>query len=328
MTDNNLPNSTRDLPNEYLVRLEDRAALRLTGQDTTKYLQGQLTHDVNKMSNRQALLACHCEFKGKTWDIYTIASDDKSTVLIGHQGALEKSLEQLKKYAVFSQVDINSADDYVLFGGSGESVEKWIGRHFGQLPDKNLAMISSHQEIVIRLDSPHIRYMLMLQSKSAETLIEDACPLFPTSLWNLMDIQAGIPSLNADTSGEFVPQMMNMQALDAISFTKGCYMGQEVVARTKFLGKNKRAAFILKAQEHCEMNPGDLLEKQVGENWRRGGTVLSCVALGKETWILAVLSTETQADEILRSKNRPDACFTVQTLPYSLEVEEDKSTLN
>lgn len=327
MTDNYLPESAKDLPAEYLVRLEDRKALKVSGPDTTKYLQGQLTHDINLLSAQRALLACHCEFKGKAWDIYTVASDGDNSFLIGHQGAIDKSLEQLKKYAVFSQVDITPAEEYVLLGGSGESVQRWITEQFGGLPEKHQSTVCSDQGVVIRFDSPHTRYMLLLKSELAEQLMHLTASLFPASLWNVIEIQAGIASLNADTSGEFVPQMMNMQALDAISFSKGCYMGQEVVARTKFLGKNKRAAFILKADGHRQLKPGDTLEKQLGENWRRGGTVLRSVALAKETWVLAVLANDTETDEMLRSKEQPDTHFKVQPLPYALEAESDKSAL-
>jgi tRNA-modifying protein YgfZ len=327
MTENYLPDSAKNLPGEYLVKLEDRKALKVSGPDTTKYLQGQLTHDIKLLSRERSLLACHCEFKGKTWDIYTVATDGNNNFLIGHRGAVDKSLEQLKKYAVFSQVEITPAEDYVLLGGCGESVQQWIAEHFASLPDRHQGAICNNQGVVIRLDSPHTRYMLLLKSDLAEDLMHKAAPLSPPPLWNLLDIQAGVASLNADTSGEFVPQMMNMQALDAISFSKGCYMGQEVVARTKFLGKNKRAAFILKAQGHRALKPGDILEKQLGENWRRGGTVLSCVALAKETWVLAVLANDTASDEILRSKEQPDIHFKVQPLPYTLEAESDKSAL-
>ncbi|WP_088332344.1 tRNA-modifying protein YgfZ [Lacimicrobium sp. SS2-24] len=327
MTANNLPNTAADAPDEFLVPLTDRAVLQLSGADTHKYLQGQLTQDMNLLTDEHAVLGCHCEFKGKTWDIYTVAQTDSDFLLIGHEGAIEKSLEQLQKYAVFSQVEISRSKVYRLLGGRGQFLENWIDNHFSRVPENHLDSAHSDAGLVIRYDYPHVRYMLILTKEAADNLINIAPNFTVTSLWKLMDIRAGIPSLNAETSGEYVPQMLNMQALNGISFSKGCYMGQEVVARTKFLGKNKRATFILKADSNATMAPGSLLEKQVGEHWRRGGTVLSVVTLAKETWLLAVLSNDTQADEVLRSKDAPEILFKVQPLPYTLEPESDKSAL-
>ena len=113
--------------------------------------------------------------------------------------------------------------------------------------------------------------------------------------------------------------MMNLHVLDAISFEKGCYMGQEVVARTKFLGKNKRAAFILETDQATEIKPGDNLESQAGENWRRGGTVLRSCSVDQHTMILAVLANDTEVGATLRLKDKPDVLFEVLPLPYSLE---------
>ena len=115
--------------------------------------------------------------------------------------------------------------------------------------------------------------------------------------------------------------MFNMQALDAIDFKKGCYMGQEVVARTKYLGKNKRATYRLIATTESDsltVEPSATLEKAIEDNWRRGGTVVHAANVENNLSLLAVLSNDTQVGDVLRLKEFPDALFTVAELPYEL----------
>src|SRR5690606_40156717 len=93
------------------------------------------------------------------------------------------------------------------------------------------------------------------------------------------DIEAGIPVIDSANSGQFIPQATNLQALGGISFKKGCYSGQEMVARAKFRGANKRALWSLAGKASRVPEAGEDLELQMGENWRRTGTVLAAVQL-------------------------------------------------
>jgi folate-binding protein YgfZ len=140
--------------------------------------------------------------------------------------------------------------------------------------------------------------------------------------WDAMNIQDAIPYVEAETSNEFVPQMLNLQAVFGIDFDKGCYMGQETIARTKFLGRNKRASYILTGEGveiAPHLSPGTALEKQAGENWRSGGTVLQSAVYEGNTLMLAVLANDTQIDDVLRLKEFPEQQFTVSALPYKLD---------
>ena len=136
--------------------------------------------------------------------------------------------------------------------------------------------------------------------------------------WEIADIQAGIGDIHETTINEYVPQMLNLQALDAINFEKGCYMGQEVIARTKYLGRNKRAGFVLKTETENNIVSGEQLEYQIGENWRPGGKILRSGTYLGQTWIFAVLANDTEVGNAFRVKNSPHIIFVTQALPYSL----------
>jgi folate-binding Fe-S cluster repair protein YgfZ len=107
--------------------------------------------------------------------------------------------------------------------------------------------------------------------------------------------------------------------LNAIDFEKGCYMGQEVVARTKYLGRNKRAGFILQGDTYEHDLSGEQLEYQIGENWRPGGKILRCGTNAKLTWVFAVLANDTEIGSSFRLKSSPDRIFITQALPYVLQ---------
>jgi folate-binding protein YgfZ len=315
-----IDNSTL-IPAAYLTRLDNKGLVQISGEEQVKYLQGQVSADLNKLTGQNALLGCHCDFKGKTWNVFYTLQYQDSILMLSHQESIPASLAELKKYGVFAKVEIQQlSEQFVCLAGAGENLEHLITQTFTQMPTANQQVVSNEKGLVMALTAPRNRYLLLLKKDHAEQFIAGfGEPLNPENFWELEDIQAGIAEIRGDTSAEFVPQMMNLQALDAISFEKGCYMGQEVIARTKFLGKNKRAAFILAANQATETKPGDNLESQAGENWRRGGTVLRSCSVGQQTWILAVLAKDTEIGATLRLKEKPDVLLEVLPLPYSLE---------
>jgi folate-binding protein YgfZ len=316
--------STENTQKNYLSHLDDKGLIQLGGEERVKYLQGQVTADMDQLSAEQALLSCHCDFKGKTWNVFYALQHQESILMLSHQESIPASITELQKYGVFAKVDIqDSTEQWCILGGAGAELEALIDNQFGDLPSAHQQVLSNELGLVMCLTVPHKRYLLLLNPQAADTFI-NAYPseLSSAGLWEQEDIQAAIPEIRSATSKEFVPQMMNLHALDAISFSKGCYMGQEVVARTKFLGKNKRAAFILRAEKAVDITPGDALESQAGENWRRGGAVLrasSSVQAPQQTWLLAVLANDTEVGATLRLKAQPQVLLKVQPLPYSLE---------
>ena len=309
------------LPADFICRLDDLQILKVSGEERIKYLQGQVTADMTSLSSNEGLLGCHCDFKGKAWNIFYALEHDESVLFVSHKEGAAKSTPELKKYGVFAKVEFSDdTTSWACFGGQGAQLEAVITQLFADVPAKDRQTLSNENGVVMALGSPQMRFMLVLTEQGQAALAaHDELQYAPGTLWEVQDLKAGIAQLRTATSNEFVPQMMNLQAVNAISFSKGCYMGQEVVARTKFLGKNKRAAFVLKAEEAVDLEAGDTLEIPVGDNWRRGGTVLRCATLGTETWLLAVVANDTEVGTNMRLKDQPNKVFTVQSLPYSLE---------
>ncbi|WP_339898258.1 tRNA-modifying protein YgfZ [Paraglaciecola polaris] len=317
----NTIDTAANIPADFICLLDDLSVVNVSGEERIKYLQGQVTTDMTQLSAHEALLGCHCDFKGKTWNVFYALAHDESVLLVSHKESSAVSLPELKKYGVFAKVDFSEqTEQWACFGGQGPQLESAISELFGDVPFEHRQTFSNANGVVMALTSPNPRFMLILSKDGQAKLAAHSSFVFANStLWEVLDIQAGLAQLSTVTSNEFVPQMMNLQAVEGINFSKGCYMGQEVVARTKFLGKNKRAAFILKASQAANVIAGDILEAPAGENWRRGGTVLRAASLGEECWLLAVVANDTEVNSQMRLKAHPDTVFTVQSLPYSLE---------
>lgn len=306
----------------FLVELPEMKALSISGQQRDEYLHGQITLDTKAFDPNHARIGAHCDFKGKMWSIFFLARYKETYHLLMTAACAEQSLAQLKKYGVFSKVDIQALDsDWHIMGGAGVQLKHDLHVLFPHISDSHLSHCANEFGEVITFNDHNLRYLIALHTKGYERILEMATDYIgdDVNAWTMLEISAGIGLLEAQSVAEFVPQMFNLQALSGIDFGKGCYMGQEVVARTKFLGKNKRALYILEANASVEtiIEPGAILEKAIDENWRRSGTVIRSASFNNTTRILAVLPNDTEVDDVLRLKSSLDA-FTVMPLPYTL----------
>lgn len=280
------------------------AITRLSGQDRVKYLQGQVTCDVNALQPGQSTLGGHCDPKGKLWSDFRLLCLEESLLLLTTPSVLERQLPELKKFAVFSKVEI-AADERHATGLAGKGTDAWIAAQFGL---EQSGLIAGGMAVKIEQDR-----WLLVSSEQA-----DALPAGDESLWWGLEIKAGLPHMEAVHQGEFIPQMLNLQALDGICFNKGCYMGQETVARAKYRGANNRALFLLAGSANEQVNAGDTLEIQLGDNWRRSGMVLNAWQHQGQVWLTAVLPKDTEADARFRLKQEESSQLTLQPLPYEL----------
>ncbi|MFA9488396.1 MULTISPECIES: folate-binding protein [unclassified Mannheimia] len=280
------------------VPLSQYRLIEIAGVDAEKYLQGQLTCDVAKISVGEHTLTSHCDPKGKMSALLRLyrAENEKFMAVI-HRSLLPEALTQLKKYAVFSKVTFTELDN-PLYGMAGEAA-------FAKLSENSTAL---------RLTTGQSRAIVW--GEVLETTADE-------NLWTLMDIQDGVPVLLKANQFELIPQAANLQLLEnAISFTKGCYIGQETVARAKYRGANKRALFTLAGKFEGEValpEPSSAVEMQLGENWKSTGTVLASSTHDNTLWVQVVLNKDVELDAQFRVNG---VSLQIAKLPYSLEESE------
>ncbi|MCG1032561.1 tRNA-modifying protein YgfZ [Leclercia sp. LSNIH6] len=305
-----------------LMTLDDWALATLVGVDSEKYLQGQVTADVSQLTEHQHLLAAHCDPKGKMWSNLRLFRRQDGFALIERRSLRDAQLTELKKYAVFSKVTIAADDELVLLGVAGFQARAALKNLFSELPDAEKQVTNDGATSLLWFEHPAERFLLVTDVATAERVtqaLRGEAQLNNSQQWLSLDIEAGIPVIEAANSGQFIPQATNLQALGGISFKKGCYTGQEMVARAKFRGANKRALWYLAGKASRVPEAGEDLELKMGDNWRRTGTVLAAVQLDDGRLLVqAVMNNDMEPDSVFRVREDVNT-LSIEPLPYSLE---------
>ena len=308
--------ATDTLPALMLTHLKSWGVISLTGNDAKSYLQGQVTCDVVQLDQAQSTFGAHCDAKGKVWGVFRLFHHQEGYALFEPKSALKTQIAELKKYAIFSKIDITE-NEAVLLGLFGNQAQATIDAL--TIERGNVRQLEGGS--AVKIDDQ--RWLLILEAQAAEALANQLkAEKVDENLWRRFDIEAATPILEQSEQNKYIPQALNLQALQGISFKKGCYTGQETVARAKYRGINKRAMYIV--QGHTETDIGDdvSLERLVGENWRGAGNLMAHYRFNDgETIALVVLPNNLDADTQLRLASQPQANWTMQPLPYSLDDE-------
>jgi folate-binding protein YgfZ len=304
------------------MTLDDWALATITGKDSETYLQGQVTADVAQLTEHQHLLVAHCDAKGKMWSNLRLFREAEGFAWIERRNLRDVQLTELKKYAVFSKVAIGPDDSRVLLGVAGFQARAALANLFNALPDGENQAVHEGDSTLLWLEHPAERFLLVVSEETAQRVtdaLKGEATLNNSQQWLALNIEAGLPVIDTVNSAQFIPQATNIQALGGISFKKGCYTGQEMVARAKFRGANKRALWSLAGNASRVPEAGEDLELQMGENWRRTGTVLAAVQLEDgRVLVQAVMNNDMEPDSVFRVRDDAGSLH-IEPLPYSLE---------
>ncbi len=227
-----------------LADLSHLGLLQVDGDDRVAFLQGQITNDVKLLGGNNSHYAGYCTPKGRLLALFLAFSHHDRLHLQFNRQLLELIMKRLKMYVLRSKVTITDVSDSIIrIGLAGPQAEQILLSLFKHVPALEHELVTLDDAALIRLPGRTPRYEILTQAEHAEriwlTLSEQASAV-GTPCWEWLEIQAGIPDIQASTQEAFVPQMINLDALGGISFKKGCYTGQEIVARTHYLGKVKR----------------------------------------------------------------------------------------
>ncbi|HJX18803.1 MAG TPA: hypothetical protein VJ437_11490 [Acidiferrobacterales bacterium] len=230
---------------DILADLSHLAVLRAEGADAQSFLQGQLSNDIHLVSEARAQLSAYCNPKGRMFAIFLIFQRPDGAYYLQLPAALaEPTLKRLRMFILRAKVKLEFVDaEFGRIGLSGPNAEALLKNALGNAPATVYDSITSDDVTIVRLHGPHARFVLhaplsrltpLWQTLSAKAMPVGAGP------WSWLDIMAGIPVILPGTVEEFVPQMANLELVGGVSFTKGCYPGQEIVARMHYLGRLKQ----------------------------------------------------------------------------------------
>ena len=242
-----------------LTGLDHLGIIRVSGADARSFLQGQLSSDIQQLDAEHTQLSGYCNPKGRLLAIFRVVPDQDAILLIVPQTLLPTILRRLQLYVLRADVQLHDASQTLaLLECAGPGAEQ-------VLPDAPIAeqgVLHIEDKHILRLPGDRLRLQVIGPVAALQRLWQQAVTKAVPSTqraWHLLDIRAGLPMISAATSEAFVPQMVNLHLVGGVSFQKGCYTGQEVVARMQYLGKLKRRMYRVHIAADTEIPVGQAL---------------------------------------------------------------------
>jgi folate-binding protein YgfZ len=303
----------------FFCPLSHEGVLAVRGVDASKFLQGQLTCNLDYLSEARATLGARCTQKGRMQSSFRILLEGDGVLLAMASELIEAQLLDLKKYAVFSKSKLtDESASWVRFGLShGDAALASLGL---ELPQDTDSVVRANDLIAIRV-SP-ARAELWVRAEQADDIRNRLAAQLPEGSlndWLLGQIRAGIGQVFGQTREEFIPQMINLQAVGGVSFKKGCYTGQEIVARMQYLGKLKRRLYRLTLEDNDVPEPGIELFSPVHAS--SAGNVVLAARTGSGVELLAVLQADAVENGNIRLGNPEGQALLLSELPYTLDAK-------
>lgn len=336
------PDRERRIPPQgaVLSNLSDRGLIQVHGEDAESFLQNQLTNDIRNVTETTHQASAWCSPKGRIIANFRIFKRGDSYYLAVSTDLLELVLKKLRMYVMMSKVTIEDAtESLVHFGYAGELAEKELQEVLDLDCKTNkeacqIVPVETDQTLryktlsILRLPGTVPRFEVFGELDDAKKLWEHcnvrAAPVSSNG-WHYLNILAGLPVITQASSEDWIPQMVNFIAINGVDFQKGCYPGQEVVARLNYLGKTKRRMYHIEINTDKLPDAGDAIESSdesdsASVSDKEAGKVLNAVInpAGKVE-ALAIIKI-AEANKIL-SLAESNASIELLDLPYPVQDE-------
>jgi len=309
-----------------LADLSYLGCIMVDGPDARDFLQGQLTNDVRELSNRHTQLSGYCSPKGRMLANLRLIRLGERFLLQLPRNKVEPVLARLRMFVLRARAELQDlSDELVAVGVAGPGASAELGRFIDPLPELDNGLTQADALTVIRIPGSPPRYEIIGPANAVQEiwlgLAGRATPV-ASAHWRLLDIRAGLPTIYPETTEVLVPQMANMHLIDGVSFTKGCYTGQEVVARMQYLGRLKRRMYLADVEAATPPNPGDVLYSPDSHSKQATGWVVNAERAGGNRYeLLAVV--ETEAAEQNHVHLGPDGpTLTLKAPPYGFAAAD------
>lgn len=317
-----LADSGAALSNTVLCDLSAQGLIAVSGADALSFLQGQFTNDVRQVTPERSQLSAYCSPKGRMLASFRLFSRGNAYYLRLPAERVEFVLKRLRLYVLRAQVTLSRADNTLaVLGLAGPQAAAWLTTVLGIAPETVDSATEAQGITVLRIPGEPARFELYGEPAALipvwDALAAKATPMTADG-WRLLDILAGIPTVLDATAEAFVPQMTNLELLNGVSFTKGCYTGQEIVARTHYLGKIKRRMYRARIDSTEPPAAGaELYAPAAGE--QAIGKLVDSIAHPQGGYAaLVVLVSEHAQDNAVRIGALDGPVVRLEALPYEL----------
>lgn len=299
--------------------LSQLGVIAFRGDDTSTFLQGQLTNDVRALHDDSAQWSGYCSPKGRLLGNFMAWRRGEDYCLQLSSDILPGVLKRLSMFILRAKVQGRDAsDETVRLVVAGTQALAAVSAAMGAVPEAAMRSVAGEAGQVIRLGDDKFVLSIAPERAAAVWLLllrESATPV-GAPVWDWLRLNAGIPMIVAATQEQFVPQMVNLEVIGGVSFQKGCYPGQEIVARSQYLGKLKRRMFL--AHVDAEAAPGDNLYSADMGGQATGTVVNAAPAPNGGFDLLVVAQVESANTQTLHLKAADGAALTLKPLPYAL----------
>jgi folate-binding protein YgfZ len=249
-----------------ITQLNNRALLKLNGSDAQSFLQGQFSNDIDALDYGVVQLNAYCQYQGKIIALLWVIKQGEDFYLSFPSDLKDIVVQKLTMFKMMSEVEITDITDEII----------------------QLGMIDEHFDGAFKLNDQ--QSVVLIETLGGIDLADE-------SKWEMACINNNVPEVILSTSEKFVPQLLNLDVDEAgVNFTKGCYPGQEVVARLHYLGKSKRR--MRQFQADTEFRVGDELIVSGSKSAKASGVVVRQVKLADKSLCLATVEVAYEDDEI------------------------------
>lgn len=316
-TMNNQANQNEAAKEFAYARLGREGVLHVAGDDARAFLHGQLTNDIEHLAPDRARLAGWCTAKGRLLATALVVPVESGFFLLLPRELVPLVAKRLRMFVLRAKVTLEDASErWAQFGLFGDAALPALAAQGVEIPDQAHAVVRAGDAIVVRVGADRAR--LLAPAPGPGALIERlGAAEADEARWQLEDIRMGLPQIVAATQDLFVPQMLNLEAIAAVDFKKGCYPGQEVVARAQFRGQVKRRMVRARMPAGATLTPGQDLfsDDQPGQP---SGTVISAAPGNGGSELLAVIPTAAVEHQVPIRAAPDGPALEFLPLPYAV----------
>jgi folate-binding protein YgfZ len=315
------------LEGHILCDLSHYGLIHAFGEEAEDFLQNQFCNDVRNISDTQSQLNAYCNPKGRVLAFFRLFQINNQYYLRLPREMLTETQSRLQMFVMMSKVTLEDASNKIVkIGFSGPDAEQKLGKIIDAVPTEIDAVTQNNNVTVVRVSNTPPRFEIYGSIENIKTiwgkLAIDAKPVGSGS-WNLLDIKDAIPEVVPETKEAFVPQMINLEGINALSFKKGCYPGQEIVARMHYLGKLKRHMFLAHSDNDTAPAPGDSLFAEGSESGQGAGKIVRAESNPNGgTDLVAVIEIASKEKGSLHLESAQGPVLNIQPLPYKIGESE------
>ena len=329
MTDPETPAATFPLPEPSRITVTDTVLVRVSGPATEKFMQGQFSQQITDVTEHFSPRAAACSPKGRAYCLTRMVREGDDVLMALPTSLVDETLAHLRKYLMLfrgtsMEVDTGATLTGLLGNSAAEAITDDPAR---KLPSSGSSLAVSGGHLIRTMDTGEgvVRFEFWQTGNLPPDILDALSAIREEKLatWQASEIAAGVPSLTPETRDSFVPQMLNWQHLGGVHFKKGCYTGQEVIARMHFLGQLKKSLFRFSCPaEAGSLAPGMTLTKK----GKTVGDIVNAVKLTDGSFqCLAVVRHDAAGPE-LTLEHAPGISLSQLSLPYAVPEREQEAS--